>query len=96
MGKKSTVAVVLDAGAIIAFERGDDRVRALLRETLRTGTRLLVPAGVVGQVVRDLERQVAVRGLIRGKGTEVPPLDHLLAEAAGVLCGRTGTSARDR
>jgi predicted nucleic acid-binding protein len=92
VGPKSTVAVVLDAGALIAFERADPRLRALCREALRTGARLVVPAGVVGQVVRDPSRQVALRALLNGRTTDVPPLDHVLAEAAGVLCGRAGTS----
>ena len=92
MGQKDPVAVVLDAGALIAFERADARVRALLREALRTGARLVVPAGVVGQVFRDPKRQVALRSLLDGRTTEVPPLDRILAEAAGVLCGRAGPS----
>lgn len=84
--------MVLDAGALIALERGDARMRALCREALRTRARLVVPAGVVGQVVRDRSRQVAVRALLKGPTTEVPVLDQLLAEAAGVLCGKAGTS----
>jgi len=92
VGSKNTVAVVLDAGALIAFERADARMRALCREALRAGTRLVVPAGVIGQVVRDPKRQVAIRAILNGRTTEVPPLDQVLAEAAGVLCGRAGTS----
>jgi hypothetical protein len=92
VGAKSTVAVVLDAGALIAFERADARLRALCREALRTGARLVVPAGVVGQVVRDPSRQVALRALLHGRTTEVPPLDRILAEASGALCGQAGTS----
>jgi len=30
--------------------------------------------------------------LVKGPTTVVPSLDQVLAEAAGVLCGRTGTS----
>jgi hypothetical protein len=30
--------------------------------------------------------------LLKGPTTKVPPLDQALAEAAGVLCGRAGTS----
>jgi len=92
MGSQAAVPVVLDSGALIAFERADPRMRALCREALRTGARLVVPAGVVGQVVRDRGRQVAVRALLDGRTTVVPPLDRPLAEAAGVLCGRTRTS----
>jgi len=93
MGQARAVAVVvLDAGALIAFERGDERVRALLREALRDKARLVVPAGVLGQVFRDRARQVALRALLAGPTTEVPPLDQVLAEAAGVLCGRSRTA----
>jgi hypothetical protein len=92
MGKEAPRAVVLDAGALIAFERGDARMRALCREALRTGGRLIVPSAVVAQVWRDGTRQVPLRALLAGSTTEVPPLDRVLAEAAGILCGRTGTS----
>ncbi len=92
MGKATPRAIVLDAGALIAFERGDPRMRALVREALRTRTRLIVPAPVVGQVWRDGARQVVLRALLRGSTTEVPPLDQVLAEAVGILCGRRRTS----
>lgn len=92
MGEEGPGTVVLDAGALIAFERADPRMRALLREVLRTGARLVVPAGVLGQVWRDGARQVTLRALLAGPTTEVPPLDRLLAEAAGILCGRSRTS----
>lgn len=92
MGKASSRAVVLDAGALIAFERGDARMRALCREALRTGARLVVPAGVLGQVWRDGGRQVALGALLKGPTTIVPPLDKVLAQAAGALCGRSRTS----
>jgi hypothetical protein len=40
MGKARPRTIVLDAGALIAFERGDARMRALVREALKTGVRL--------------------------------------------------------
>ena len=92
MGKTGPRAIVLDAGALIAFEKADERMRALCREALRTGTRLVIPAGVLGRVWRDGARQVPLRALVSGSTTDVPPLDRILAEAAGVLCGRAGTS----
>ena len=92
MGKKGSSVVVLDTGALIAFERADAKMRALVREALRTGARLVVPAGVVGQAWRDGARQVALGALLHGPGTVVPPLDQVLAEAAGILCGRADTS----
>ncbi len=92
MGKARPRAVVLDAGALIAFARGDGRARALVREALRAGVRLVIPAGVLGQVWRGAARQAPVRALLKGPTTVVPALDQVLAEASGVLCGRAGTS----
>jgi hypothetical protein len=92
VGKARNKALVLDAGALIGFERGDERMRALVRESLKTGARLVVPAGVVGQVVRNPAEQVRLRKLLNGPQSSVPPLDRTLAEAAGVLCGRARTS----
>lgn len=92
MGKASPRTVVLDAGALIAFEKGDPRMRALCREALRTGARLVVPSGVVGQVWRDGARQVVLRALLDGPTTSTPPLDRILAEAAGLLCAKAGSS----
>lgn len=93
MGKaRLAAAVVLDAGALIAFERADARMRALVREAISTDVRLVIPAGVVGQVWREPTKQVALGALLRGAATSVTPLDQVLAEAAGVLCGRSRTS----
>jgi len=93
MGKtRPPASVVLDTGALIAFERGDARMRALVREALRTRGRLVIPAGVLGQAWRGSPRQATLRALVNGPSTAVPPLDQPLAEAAGALCGRTGTS----
>ena len=92
MGKTSPAAIVLDAGALIAFERADPRMRALCREALRTGTKLVIPAGVLGQVWRDSARQVPLRALLTGETTSIPVLDQVMAQAAGILCGRSGTT----
>jgi hypothetical protein len=92
MGKARPQAIVLDAGALIAFECGDARMRALVREALKVGARLVVPAGALGQVWRGAPRQAPLRALVKGPTTFVPPLDQVLAEASGVLCGRAGTS----
>lgn len=92
MGKARPQAVVLDAGALIAFERGDARMRALFREAVRIEARLVIPAGVVGQVFRDSARQVPLRALLNGPTTVVPALDRELAQAVGTLCGRASSS----
>lgn len=92
MGKAPPQAVVLDAGALIAFEHGDGRIRALCREAAARGIKLVIPAGVVAQVVRSRAKQVPLRALLADTITKVVPLDLPLAEAAGILCGRTATS----
>jgi hypothetical protein len=66
-------------------------MRALVREALKAGARLVIPAAVLGQVWRGTARQ-PVRALVKGPTTAVIALDQVLAEAAGVLCGRAGTS----
>lgn len=92
MGKASPPTIVLDSGALIAWGRGDARMRALIREAMRRGARLVIPAGVLGQAWRDGARQVPLRALVSDAMTEVPALDRVLAEAAGTLCGRARTS----
>jgi hypothetical protein len=92
VGKARSQAVVLDAGALIAFERGDGRMRALVREALKEGVRLVISAGALGQAWRGSPRQAPLRALVKGRTTVVPVLDQVLAEAAGALCGRAGTS----
>jgi hypothetical protein len=67
-------------------------MRALVREALKSGARLIIPAGVIGQTWRGHARQAPIRALVKGPTTAVPALDQVLAEAAGVLCGRAGTS----
>lgn len=85
-------AIVLDSGALIAFELGDARMRALLRRALDSEARLVVPAGALAQVWRDPAKQVALAALSRAATTTVVPLDQVLAEAVGVLCGKRKTS----
>ena len=92
MGETRSRSIVLDAGALLAFERGDARLRELIRAARAAGVRLIVPAGVVGQVIRDRARQVTVRALLDADTTDVPVLDRVLAEVAGALCGRAGTA----
>jgi malic enzyme len=89
MGKAGLGASVIDAGALIAFERLDRRARAAFRE--RTGP-LIIPAPVLAQVWRDSARQVLLARLVQAQGTVVEPLDSARAKAAGVLLGRSGTS----
>jgi predicted nucleic acid-binding protein len=84
--------LTLDAGALIAFERNDRRVVALLARALHHGCTLVVPAGVVGQVWRDGRKQARLARLLAADEIEVETLDDRRARAAGQLCGVTATA----
>ena len=88
MGPQPTRPVVADSGALIAFERGDRVVRAVLR----SADQLIVPAGVVAQVWRGSARQARIAQLLTGRNATIEPLDEDTARVVGVLCAHTGTS----
>jgi hypothetical protein len=87
-----TAGAVLDAGALIAFERGTRRAVVLVARALSQGARLAVPAGVVTQVWRDGARQARLATLLGAAGVDVVTLDDRGARAAGQLLGVSGTS----
>jgi PIN domain-containing protein len=89
MGEKGLGTRVLDAGALIAFEGGDERARVLLRR--RFGP-VVVPAPVLAQVWRDGARRAWLARFITSNGTVVEPLDELSAKAVGAILARSGTS----
>lgn len=84
--------LTLDAGALIAFERGDRSVLAVLVRARERGQKLAIPAGVVGQVWRDGRQQVRLGRLLGSETVEVESLTDGLARAAGQLCGVAGTA----
>ena len=96
MGKtraaRPTAGVTLDTGALIALDRGDRRMIALLDRALVQRRKLRIPAGVVGQAWRDGATQVALARFLRTAEVEIVPLDEHLSRSCGELCGATGTS----
>jgi hypothetical protein len=84
--------LTLDAGALIAFERNDRSIVALISRCLAHGTSLAVPAGVVGQVWRDGRRQARLARLLGAEKIEIVVLDDRRARDAGQLCGIAGTT----
>ncbi|HEX2851244.1 MAG TPA: PIN domain-containing protein [Acidimicrobiales bacterium] len=82
---------VLDTGALIAFDRNDRRVVAIVARALDHGDALVVPAGVVGQAWRDGRTQARLARLLSSPACEIVPLDDHGARAAGQLCGASGT-----
>jgi hypothetical protein len=84
--------LTVDAGGLLALERGDARVRALLRRARDADLPIAVPAGVVAQAWRGGPRQSRVARLLADPAACVPALDELTARAVGLLCGLSGHS----
>jgi predicted nucleic acid-binding protein len=84
--------ITFDAGGLIALERNDRRVFSILDTALQDGSRIVVPATALAQVIRNPARQVRLWRMIQFEKTEVIPLDRPLAQAVGALLFRTGTS----
>ena len=82
---------VLDAGALIALERGNDRARAALSDALEREIAIVVPAGVLAQVWRG-RRQARIARFLSDPGVDVMAFDQAQAKIAGVLCGITKTT----
>lgn len=80
---------VLDAGALIALDRGDRNTWAVVAEVARRGHRPVVPAPVVAQAWRDGRRQARLARLLGGVDQVV--IDGALARRAGELLGRAHT-----
>lgn len=91
MGTRRARPVVLDAGALIAFERNDRRVRRLVELAVEHDRVLHVPAGVVAQVWRDGARQARLARLVGSGQLAVQGLTLDEAKAVGVLCGAADT-----
>lgn len=88
MGPKRPRPVVLDAGALIAVDRGDRRIIRLLE----LAQDIHVPAGALAQAWRNPARQVRLVRVLSSEGVAIHPLDAASARAAGQLCAATATS----
>ena len=80
---------VLDAGALIALERGDRRARAFIDDPEHA---LFIPGPVLAQVWRDGARQPRLAAVVNSNRTTIEIFDEHVAKAAGVLLGRSATS----
>ena len=95
MGKtrtRTSAGIVLDAGALIALDRGDKRMIALLHRAIAQGRMFRVPAGVVGQAWRDSRVQMTLARFLQSEEVEIIPLDEQLARTCGELCGAAGSA----
>jgi predicted nucleic acid-binding protein len=85
-----TRGLTLDAGALIAAERGDGRVIALLERVLTRGAELAIPAGALAQAWRADPKQHRLHRLLGDERCDVVALDRDEALRVGALCARTG------
>ena len=96
MGKTRTRAsatgITLDTGALIALDRGDGRMIALLDLAMTQRRSFRVPAGVVAQAWRDGRTQATLARFLRARDVEIVPLDEHLSRLCGELCGAKSTS----
>lgn len=83
------MSVVLDAGALLAIERGDRRIAALLKMELGAGRSPRTHGGVIGQVWRGgAGRQARLAKALQG--FEIVAIDDALGRRIGILLGRSG------
>lgn len=78
------MSLVLDAGALMAVERGHRRVIALIKVEREAGRRPVTHGGVIGQVWRGGHgRQATLARTLQG--VDIRPLDDELGRRAGIV-----------
>ena len=81
--------IVLDAGALLALERREQRMWTVLKVAARRRDDVLVPSTVVAQVWRGTRRQAT---LARALDQCIIAAFDVMAREVGLLCGRTRTT----
>ena len=84
--------VTFDAGGLIALDRNDRRVLALVARTAERGMRITIPATALAQAIRNPARQARLSRLIRQAGTDLIALNGADATAVGLLLARSATA----
>ncbi len=82
------MAFTLDAGVLIAADRGDRRYWDLRRQIADDETTAIIPVVVLTEVWRGSRNANLARAL---RGCELEGVDAELALRAGVLCGQART-----
>lgn len=84
-------ALILDAGALVAVDRGDRSMAARLRIAAQHGFELRTNAMVIAQVWRDARgRQAQLAQLLQA--VDIRPVSRTDGEQAGLLLAAAGTS----
>jgi len=82
--------LTLDTGALIAIERAERRMQALLDEAGTINASIAVPAGVIAKAWRGSTRQARLARFLALPTVTAVSLDEPKARATGVVCGRAG------
>src|ERR1700730_18144542 len=84
------MTAVLDSGALIAIDRRDRRVGAMLRVLQRDGVTVRTSAGAVAQVWRSGGKQANLARVL--SGLDIAALEEASAKKVGELLGANRTS----
>jgi len=84
--------LILDAGAIIALSRADQRARAALAAAVEAGADVSIPAVVVAETVRDGTADAPVNRIIKAVG-DVSAADERVGRTAGRLLADAGSDS---
>lgn len=86
-----STGATLDAGALIALDRGDRRVVTLLARAAQRRAPVTIPATALAQAIRAPERQAILARLIRQPTTHVVALDRVDVTNVGRLLAASRT-----
>lgn len=84
--------VTFDAGGLIALDRDDRCVIALLSRAAEIGARVTIPATALAQAMRQPAKQARLSRLIRQPASKLVALDGPDATSVGVLLAASRTS----
>ena len=84
--------ITFDAGGLIALDRNDRRVLALVARAVARGMRITVPATALAQALRNPSKQARLSRLIRQASTDLMPLDGPDATAVGLWLAHSATA----
>lgn len=83
--------LILDAGAVIALSRADQRARAVLAAAREARVQVSIPSVVVAEAVRGAAADAPVNQVLKAVG-EVDVADEAIGRTAGRLLGDAGSS----
>ena len=84
--------VTFDAGGLVALDRDDRRVIALLARAAELRALVTIPATALAQAIRNPSKQARLARLVRQPTTRLAPLDGPDATSVGILLATSRTS----